>query len=454
MKTTEQTYIPSLDEMLEIARLVVTGPNRRRSMPAGYGIKPGERALMVVNSFYDPSVVDAIVTAIREVGARVDVVWIDMGPDRPLTYRDEAMMMMTNWPGIPKKNEARDWLERVEWAEHVADRQGYDILIHTLAGPFPHTHCRYEGIPWAFPEVFAAAAFPYPLWAKINDKTWELIWTEGKGGTVRITDPEGTDIAFNLHEEYYDVERQIVNEFPARFKPQATYGHLFTRPTPPYFDKKVGGTGVVGGTTNHMGRPYPHIRLELVDGKLTKVERGGEYGEMWREMLTATANIKYPEYPEDGLFWWWEAALGSNPKMRRQRNAFRLSGGGTIYERLRSGFLHIGIGSALYGSSEDWAEQQGIPYGHLHVHLMFPTYEITTKDGRKLKVVDHGRLTALDDPEVRELARQYGDPDELLKEAWEPAVPGISVAGDYWRDYAPDPAQWIEEHPDFMVTVR
>ena len=90
----------------------------------------------------------------------------------------------------------------------------------------------------------------------------------------------------------------------------------------------------------------------------------------------------------------------------------------------------------------------------MHVHLMFPTYEITTREGRKVKVVDNGRLTALDDPEVRELARQFGDPDVLLKETWEPAVPGISIPGDYWRDYAPNPAAWIEAHPDFMVTVK
>lgn len=457
MTTTNQsseTYVPSLNEMFDIARMVVRGPNRRRTMSAGYDIKAGERALLAVNSFYDPGVVDSVVRAIREIGARVDVVWTDMGPDRPLTFRDEAMMMMHNWPGIPEKNEARAWLDRVAWVERVADSEGYDILIHALAGPLPDTHCRYEGIPWAFPEVFTGAAFPYPLWSLINEKSWAMIWKDGRGGTVRITDPEGTDLSFNLHEDYYNVERQKVNRFPPRFREQAAYGHLFTRPTPPYFDKKLGGTGVVAGTTNHMGRPYPHIRVELTDGRLSGIHGGGEYGDLWRDMERATANVKYPEHPEEGLFWWWESALGTNPKMRRQRNAFRLSGGGTLYERMRSGFIHIGIGSGLDGLSEDWAREQGITYGHMHVHLMFPTYEITTRDGRKLKVVDNGRLTALDDPEVRELARKFGDPDKLLKETWEPAVPGISIPGDYWRDYAPNPAAWIEAHPDFMVTVR
>ena len=62
-------------------------------------------------------------------------------------------------------------------------------------------------------------------------------------------------------------------------------------------------------------------------------------------------------------------------------------------------------------------------------------------------MIEKGHLTALDDPEIRKLAAQYGDPDELLQEAWVPAVPGINVEGDYFQDYANNPAPWItNEH--------
>jgi hypothetical protein len=54
----------------------------------------------------------------------------------------------------------------------------------------------------------------------------------------------------------------------------------------------------------------------------------------------------------------------------------------------------------------------------------------------------------LDDPEVIELAATYGDPKELLAEAWTPPIPGISAEGDYWTDYAPDPAKWIESNDE------
>jgi len=32
-------------------------------------------------------------------------------------------------------------------------------------------------------------------------------------------------------------------------------------------------------------------------------------------------------------------------------------------------------------------------------------------------IVERGRLKALDDPEIRELAKKYGDPDRVLAEA-------------------------------------
>ena len=55
---------------------------------------------------------------------------------------------------------------------------------------------------------------------------------------------------------------------------------------------------------------------------------------------------------------------------------------------------------------------------------------------------DHGRPTAFDDPAVRKVASQYGDPDELLREDWIPQIPGITSAGSY-EEYARNPGKWI-----------
>ncbi|HVB13021.1 MAG TPA: hypothetical protein VNE86_07790 [Nitrososphaerales archaeon] len=103
----------------------------------------------------------------------------------------------------------------------------------------------------------------------------------------------------------------------------------------------------------------------------------------------------------------------------------------------------MGLGTHL--EDEEWARRNKKIYGHIHVHLMFPTYEITTRDGEKIKVIDKGHLTALDHPSVRDVASKYGKPEELLNELWIPGIPGINVDGDYSRDYANDPIPWIKK---------
>ncbi len=89
-----------------------------------------------------------------------------------------------------------------------------------------------------------------------------------------------------------------------------------------------------------------------------------------------------------------------------------------------------------------WAAERGLAYGHLHVHLLFPTFVVETTEGEEITLVSNGRLSALDDPRVRRLAERYGDPDELLKESWIPSVPGITEDGSY-SEYGTDPASYI-----------
>ncbi|HJX11157.1 MAG TPA: hypothetical protein VJ733_11755, partial [Candidatus Binatia bacterium] len=93
-------------------------------------------------------------------------------------------------------------------------------------------------------------------------------------------------------------------------------------------------------------------------------------------------------------------------------------------------------------AEEKWAGENDILYGHLHIHLLFATFTITTKIGKEYTIIRNGRLTALDDPEVRKLAEKYGDPQDLLREDWIPQIPGITCAGSY-DDYAKNPGKWI-----------
>ena len=138
-------------------------------------------------------------------------------------------------------------------------------------------------------------------------------------------------------------------------------------------------------------------------------------------------------------------AIGTNPKIRRPSNIHRLSSGGFEWERRRSGIIHIGLGTRWRGPEEVWAGERGILYGHLHVHCFFPTMVIEAPSGRVLVVIDKGHLAVLDDPEVRDLASKYGDPDTILNTEWGPRVPGIDAPGSY-EDYAQNPAHFIYGH--------
>jgi len=187
-----------------------------------------------------------------------------------------------------------------------------------------------------------------------------------------------------------------------------------------------------------------------------KMRGGGKYGDAWRQMLEETRKVQMPGYAKPGFFYLTELAIGTHPKVFRPSNLLMRSSMGSFWERYRSGVVHVGVGTSGMsgvetGKLEDpeqgvrWWKERGLPWGHLHVHCMFPTYEVTTRTGEQLRVIDRGRLTALDDPEVRSYAARFGNVDELLTEDWVPAIPGVNVEGDYFEDYAKDPIPWIRK---------
>ncbi|MBI3013992.1 MAG: hypothetical protein HYY65_02755 [Candidatus Tectomicrobia bacterium] len=425
--------IRDISDLLPYAEYLAAQPERRTTHIGfnGYGsTKAGDRVLIAVDSEYDDRVVAAVAAALRARGAKVDVLRIDKGPVREFDELDEIRVIIRRGPW---QDNPRRW-EGIPWVEELAHANKYDLLIHGKGGPIPKTDYRYEAIPWLGAEQFACPATIYPrdVHLLINQKTWDMLWRRGKGGRVRIMDPEGTDLTYTLHEGYYD-GRYGFNENPV-------CGHLFGHPPTPMIDPED-AAGIIKGTTNHFSRPFSPITVQMEAGQVTRVEGGGAYGAAWKDLLEETRKIKYPCFPRSGLFWLWEVAIGTNPKVRRPRNIHLHSSGGHEWERRRSGIIHLGLGTLWRGPEEYWAAENKLPYGHLHVHLMFPTLEVTTKEGGTLVVINRGRLTAMDDPEVRNLAAKYGDPDRLLSEDWIPDIPGISTEGEY-ESYARDPAGW------------
>lgn len=424
-----------LDRLLGVARFVAGEPEVRRTAAGfiGYGATArGDRVLIAVDREHDPRIPDAVARALREKGATVDVLTVDSGDDDRFGDLDEIHVIMRREPW---DHNPRRW-EGIPWVEAMALRNGYNLLIHGKGGGIPNTPHRYEAIPWLQVEQFLsdATTFPRDVHTLVNEKLWNIFRERGRDGKLHLTDPEGTDLTYTLWGDYFDGTRRGYSQTP-------WWGHVMGHAPTPILPQED-ATGVVAGTTNHFSRPFVPIRVVLQGGRVDAVQGGGAYGDAWRAMHAETRNVQYPCFPRPGLFWLWEIAIGTNPKIQRSPRIHRHASGGMEWERRRAGVIHAGFGTRWRGSEEVWAGEHGILYGHLHVHLLFATLTVTTTRGEDIHVIDKGHLTMLDDPEVRAVAARHGDPDQLLREDWIPEIPGISIDGRY-EDYARDPAAWI-----------
>lgn len=423
-----------MSHLLDVARHVAHQPEIRRTAAGfiGYGAtKPGDRVLIGVDSQTDPDLPLAVATALREMGASVDIVTAQVEPDRRFEALDELRVSMRREPWA---NNPRRW-EGLPWVEELARTRGYDLLIHGKGGAIPRVSHRYEGFPWVVRDHFDAPSnlFPRDVHRLINEKTWSRI-TSNAGSRLHLTDPEGTSLSLTiLAAPFTDAGRHDYGLTPK-------WGHLMAHPPTP-IEREDDTTGVIAGTLSHFGRPFPRIEVAIENARMTGIRGGGDYGAAWQGLEDESRGTQYPSFPEPGLFWIWEIAIGTNPKIVRPANIEMLSSGGFEWERRRAGIIHCGIGTRWRSSEEVWAGERGLLYGHLHVHLMKPTLLVETPREEVPVIVD-GRLAAYDDPDVRDLAAQYGDPDQLLHDDWISEIPGITVPGSY-EDYARNPTPWV-----------
>ena len=429
-----------LSNPLDVARFVAQQAEFRATADGfqGFGsTNAGDKVLLVTDTHYDPKVAEVVSTVLRERGAFVDELVLEAGGDREFTEVDEfpAMMRRVSWKQWPRRYEGVHWVERM-----AADR-GYDLVLMGRGGPgtmWP-TPFRYENVPWFTLDHLTGGSttFPREVNELINVKLHRVFLESARGGRVHLTDREGSDISWTMLEEYYGSQYLWA-------QPTPIWGHVMAHGTPPISEHED-AEGVISGTLSHFSKPFPLIRTYYEGGKLVNIEGGGEYGAGWREMFEETKDVKYPCFPSKGLFWFFEAAIGTNPKVIPEppERMPWISSGGVEKERHRSGALHMGIGTIWRDATEDWAADAGILNGHLHIHQFFATLEVTTATGGKISVIDDGHLVLLDDKDVREAARKYGNPDEILAETWTPEIPGINAPGDFQADYASDPASYI-----------
>jgi hypothetical protein len=299
-----------------------------------------------------------------------------------------------------------------------------------------------------------AATYPGDIWRLVEERVIEPIsWVD----QVQVTDPEGTNVAFEVDEKQAEAwargayQQGHLYMFPHQATGRFPYSTIdypaFTKTYNPRFLIKF--NGVFAGTSNHTGS-YPRIEVRLKDGYVVEVKGGGIYGEVWREFLKYPKinELTYPFHDQPGYWWIYEAGLGTNPKFFKRPD--ENMEGNNESERNNAGVIHWGFGLRLHHGPDkpleskewmDFAKENNLPNDHWwHVHNLLPTYRVRVRGTKNswLTLIDKGELTALKSPEIRALASRYGNPDEVLSDDWSPYIPGINAPGRY-EDYAKDP---------------
>lgn len=299
------------------------------------------------------------------------------------------------------------------------------------------------------------SSFPGDVWRLVEERSIEpLGWID----RLEITDPEGTNLNCDLTEDMAARWARGVYQqgHLYMFPNQATGRFPYSVVEYPAFQKKWNArsptpkpNGVIAGTANHAGH-FPKAEAHLKDGYIVDIKGGGLYGEAWREFLKYPKinEVTYPYHDRPGYWLLYEVALGTNPKFYKRPDE-NMRGVNTT-ERNRSGVLHFGHGIRVHHGPDnpEWAKEwvdfttkNNLPNDHwFHIHTYFSTYRVRVRGTKNtwVTLIDKGRMTSLDSPEVRALTSRYGDPKDLLTEDWIPEVPGINAPGRY-ENYAKEP---------------
>lgn len=454
--------VKSKDDLMPYLESVAKRPYREGALHATWDLQKGEKVLLKADNWHDPLCLEACEEILQRYGCEYEMEVTDRGEMPTLDGHDEVELFISLTTEL-----ARD-IER--WVQ--MDRDGaYDKVMWGFGGPvLSEANMKITRMPFINPEFLASPAHTIPL--ELLDAIDDWTDREIKNAVgIRVTDPEGTDLYSPLPDIYFDPsnrrlwnEEELVKWWPHSKGLMQSYvpGHVFGRPCYMHEEPGIDGVnGVIAGTMNHIG-PYPHIKMKVENNRIMDIEGGGLFGDKLRKLKDETDHIQYPGYPGPGLLWLWEISIGTNPKIHRPRRNYLSGWVCGVYERMRSGIIHLGFGTVISSTKEIEAVHNDHLVGHWHTHLNFPTLEVETVDGGKVKVIDQGRLCALDDPEVRKVAENLDvDPDYWLEEDWIPAVPGLNCEGSY-EQFAKDPTAWTlaeleicsNQHPLFMRMVN
>ena len=369
--------ITQSDQLLPYLEHVARRPYNN-GLNACWDLKAGERVLLRVDNWHSELVIEACKKILEKYKVKYEIKRIDRGPAKQWVGADEVEYYLF------RTKELAEWMD---WWEEEEKKAAYDKILMGYGGPvLAERLIKIQRMPFITPEILAspAHAMPIEVLNAIDRWTWDRVRTAKR---VRITDPEGTDLSFTNHAEYYDSRREFydpgltsatwtTNEhFGKTYLP----GHVTGRPWM-FHPTKEDGCGVVAGTTNHIA-PVDWTQLVIENSRVTQINAGGDFGDKLRDLMDRTKDLQYPTFPGKGIMWWWEASIGTNPHIHRPRKDFPSGFVNCLYERVRSGVIHIGFGTIISSMAERNAARMGHLVGHWHVHLYFPTYTVERGSG-------------------------------------------------------------------------
>ena len=311
---------------------------------ACWDLKPGERVLLRVDNWHSDLVIQACQKILEKYRVNYEIKHIDRGPVPQWVGADEVDYYLF------RTRELADWMD---WWEEEEQKQQYDKIFMGYGGPvLAERFIKIQRMPFITPEILASPAHTMPI-AVINaiDKwTWDRVRSAKR---ARIVDPEGTDIEFTNHSEYWDSRREFYSpdlttatwRGNEHFGKQYLPGHITGRPWM-FHPTKEDGNGVIAGTTNHI-TACDWTQLIIENSKITRINEGGEFGDKLRAVMARAKDIQYPTFPDKGIMYWWEASIGTNPHIHRPRKDFPSGFVNCLYERVRSGVMHMGFGTII-----------------------------------------------------------------------------------------------------------
>ena len=353
-----------------------------------YGqVKAGEHVLILADTLTSPLIIESLIAALDNRGAEFAVMNISPpglhwreGDEPPRGVKTAVYGSDLVIEVLSMEAQAFPRMQETSMVEHgVRMVVLFGMAEDEMASPFAH--------------------FPYEVMQVLTRQVYNQ-WVAGatlpnlKPKTLRVTAPNGTDLTAT-----YD-PRYVVHT-----------GFLYEQLAPGFWNVFVGATvgielfrdvhGMLVFDGLHGEEEYkalPPVGSDVAyplseavcwefDGKYCTIHGGPEAETMRR--ITARAGTQ-------AAYILCEVAVGMNPKAPLSTHPTR-----------RTGVTHYAIGSTAGRAPTPDKEYAPV---HTHGHILHATIEI---DGEP--VIEAGRLLALDDPQVIDVASKYGDSHTVLE---------------------------------------